>query len=534
MKCKNFILSIIFILPLVINAGPKPFAKSYDVIVVGAGGGGLSAGAELAKNGMKVLLIEKHSKVGGYMTNFQRGAYTFEVSLHAMDGLDPEGYSRAILTELGVIDRVKPIKLDPMYRAVFPDLVIDVPADAKAYEKLLKESFPDEAQGIERLFQNMQDIDTAMSALTGLLGGKRGEALKIIFTKPWLFYPVVKYWNKTLSEMLDDFIQDQRLLAVFTTLSGFAGNEPNQVSAMFFTMMWDSYHFNGYYYFEGGSQSISDALAEVIKENGGEILLNTLVTKILLEEGKAVGVRAEDGTEYLARYVVSNANALDTFFKLVGKEHLPANYVKRLEGMKIGTSAFMVYLGVNYDYQDKFPKGVHEIMISETYDQHQNFEWYRRGEVEKVSFAIANYSLVSPVAPSGKNVICITTIMPYDFKGDWYESEGYAQYKALKEKVAEALIKRAEQYLPDVSKYIEVMEVGSPRTMEHFTLNPKGAILGWDNIPEQSMMKRLPQETPIKNLYLAGAWTFPGGGQSAVLASGIMCAQKILSQEKKR
>jgi len=96
------------------------------------------------------------------------------------------------------------------------------------------------------------------------------------------------------------------------------------------------------------------------------------------------------------------------------------------------------------------------------------------------------------------------------------------------------LIKRAEKHLPGLSSHIEVMEVGSPRTMEHFTLNPKGTIFGWDNIPGQSMMNRLPQETPIPNLFLAGAWTFPGGGQSAVLNSGVMAAQKILKLENKR
>jgi len=87
--------------------------------------------------------------------------------------------------------------------------------------------------------------------------------------------------------------------------------------------------------------------------------------------------------------------------------------------------------------------------------------------------------------------------------------------------------------LPDLSQHLEVFEVGSPRTMEHYTLNPGGTIFGWDNTLDQSLMKRLKQETPIKNLYLAGAWTFPAGGQSAVLVSGIMAADKILKLEKK-
>jgi prolycopene isomerase len=335
--------------------------------------------------------------------------------------------------------------------------------------------------------------------------------------------------------MLNEYIHDQKLIVLFTQLSGFAGAEPDQVSALFFAMMWNSYHHGGFYYFVGGSQAVSNALAEVIRENGGEIKLNTLATKIVIENGRAVAVQTQDGSVYKCRYVVSNANAPQTFFKLVGKEYLPKAYVKKLENLKIGMSAYVVYLGVNKDYSEYFPKGLHELMITESYDQHENFEYYRQGIPEKAPFFITNYSLVDPTAaPPGKNVISLTILMPYDYKGDWYESQSYEKYRALKEEVAWVLIKRTEKYLPDLSKHIEFMEVGSPRTMEHFTLNPKGTIFGWDNTPEQSMFKRLPNKTPIPNLYLAGAWTFPGGGQSAVIASGTIAGKMILMEDKYR
>lgn len=507
-------------------------APQYDVVVIGAGGGGLASAAALSRNGYKVLLIEQHYKVGGYMTSFQRGEYTFEVSLHAIDGLDPGGMTRGTFEAVGIMDKVKPIKLDPMYRTVCPNHDLRVPADADEYKKLLIKEFPHEAEGLEELFDTMSKIEETMTGLVGLTGGQGGKGFAVLM-KPWVYWPVMKYWNKTLSEMLDDFVHDRELIAIFTQLSGYAGAEPDNVSAIFFSVMWTSYHMSGYYYFEGGSQAISNAMAEVIRENGGDILLQTLATDIVVEDGKAKAVATGDGKKYTCRWVVSNANAPDTFFKLVGRKHLPEDYLNRLEDMKIGLSAFVVYLGVDHDYSDVFD-GMHQIMINNTYDPAESFRYVYEGVPEKTGMALANYTVVDPgTAPPGKNVIVLITMLPYNWKNGWYESESYAKYDALKTETAKVLIKRAEEsYLPGLSSHIEKMEVGSPRTMEHYTLNPKGTIFGWDNIPEQSMLKRLPQQTPIENLLLAGAWTFPGGGQSAVMASGVLAASKIVSKDK--
>ena len=528
--------------------------SDYDVVVIGAGGGGLAAAARLALGGMKVLLIEQHYKVGGYMTNFYRGDYTFEVSLHAFDGLDDDGMNVSAFTDLGIINKVTPVKLSPMYHAVYPDgYSITVPADADEYCELLKQDFPQEAEGIDGLFRTLEGLNGFLAFTTKLGDGKILEAFSSV--RLWMFLKILKYWKATLTDMLDDHIKDQRLIAVITQLSGFGGEEPNNISAIYFAAMWNSYHRGGFYYFEGGSQSISNALAEVIQENGGTVMLSTRATKIVIEDGKAVAVKTDEGDEFSCRYVVSNANAPATFNTLVGAEHLPDSYMEELEDLTVGLSMVQVYMGVDYDYSDYFPQGVHEFIPNVTYDQAEAFRYMHEGNSEKVPFAILNYTLPDPgTAPEGKNVICLGTILPYDWEEDWYVSdiptdaitaatnnpshvcegyeEDYEAYTALKEEVASILISRAEEYLPGLSSHIEVMEVGTPRTMEYMTLNPGGSIFGWDNTPEQSLLNRLPQKTPIDNLYLAGAWTFPGGGQSAVLASGRMAALKILAREK--
>ena len=513
---------------------PPPLAQlgpgAYDVVVIGAGGGGISAAAKLAMGGMKVLVIEQHDRVGGYMTSFEREDYTFEVSLHAMDGMGREYFPK-----LGIEDKVKVVKFDPAYRSIFPDFTFDVPADPELYRQRLKEQFPHEAEGIDELFDDLGLIYEGMRSLMNLQDKKdTGATIWRIVKRPHMFWPIIKYWDKTCSEMLADYSQDEKLIALFIQLMAYTGTSADEVSGMFFAMMWVSYHHVGFYYFEGGSQAVTKALAEVVEENGGDILLNTLATKIVIEDGAAVAVQTKDGKEFKCRYVVSNANVLDTFFKMVGREHLPEEYTHRLETMKIGLPAFALYLGVDHDFTDTFPEGIHSYFVNSGYDQNKTFKYFREGNPEKAMFGLINYTMADPTdAPKGKNVISVVSIMPYDYKGGWYESVSYEKYKALKEEVAQVYVKRAEAVVPGLSEHIEVMEVGSPRTMEHYTLNPKGSIFGWEFSKDQTMMKRLPQKTPIKNLYLAGAWGgMYGGGQSAVLMGGHAAATTILGREK--
>ncbi len=203
-----------------------------------------------------------------------------------------------------------------------------------------------------------------------------------------------------------------------------------------------------------------------------------------------------------------------------------------LENMKIGASAYAVYLGVNKDYGKVLPEGTHTIFVNSTSNGMQNFKYFTEGNPEKSLFGLINYTAKDPSnVAKGKCVIAIVSMLPYNYMDNWQIDKGYDAYDALKKKIAKVYIKRAEKYLPGLSKHIEVMEVGTPRTMERYTSNPTGTIFGYEYNREQSMLKRLPQTTPIENLYLAGAWTFPGGGQSAVLISGSMAADTILGEE---
>ena len=510
-----------------------PVVEEYDVVVIGAGGGGLATAAALALEGLNVVLIEKHYKVGGFMTNFRRLDYRFEVSLHAINAAGASS-GEGNFARLDIADRIVPIKNDPIYRSVFPEMDIVIPADVDEYLALLKQEFPHESDGLDALFQELEDIKRVLDAVMRISSEFNIEDLLILLSDPGATLRLLKYLNISLHQALTEYVTDQELLGLFEQLVTFLGSGPSDLQALFFLTMWNSYHREGYFYIEGGSEAISNAMADVILENGGKIKLSTLATKIVVEDGKAVQVQTLNDACYNTRYVVSNANAPDTLLKMVGSEKLPAAYVEDLNEMEIGLPILSIFLGVDHDFTEYF-KGTHEIMVNETFDQDQTFDFVYEGNPQLAPYIIANYTSVDPTtAPEGKNVMVISTFLPYDWNETWKWELSYDAYMQTKQAAASVYIQRASKLIPGLESHIEVLEVGSPITNEVFTLNPEGAVYGWTNSISQATLLRLSQSTPIKNLFLAGAWTFPGGGQATVIDSGCSAADLVLELEGKK
>ncbi len=507
------------------GAGP---GSEFDVIVIGAGLGGLAAATHLGLNGYKVLVLEQHDKVGGCATRFERGDFTFDASLHEMAGGGPGKKDRGLYELLklwGIHKKVEFIELPQFYRSVFPDMDIRLPSNWEGFKTVLKEEWPEESKGIDR-FQRL--CEQTYDDLMELKDLYRCGPLKAFFIKtlvPVRQRTFFKYMNKTLQDVMDDCFRDQTLKAVVSQLWVYYGAPTSEQSALLGLMATEGYLGDGVWHVKGTSQALSDAYAERIRELGGEIRTGALVTRVIMENGIASGVETKDGAVYTARYIVANTDPYQLAFKLVGEKHFPAKYIDRLNEMKPANSLFGVYMGLNIDLAELGYEDTEIFYQPYTSDAKTLYDTMMRGDFRNGAVAITIYSNYGdPIyAPKGKSVVTLTAYSDMDIWPEYGEA-----YDAFKEKKVNELVELAAELIPELAdpECVEVKEGFTPRTLERFTMNKKGVVYGFYLSPEQ--WEKVPNRTPIPNLFIASNWTQVWHGMTSAQINGWQAAQLII------
>ncbi|MBC8497129.1 MAG: FAD-dependent oxidoreductase [Chloroflexi bacterium] len=507
--------------------------QKCDAIIIGAGLGGLSSAAYLAKAGKKVLVLEHHTIPGGYAQEFRRDKYRFKAALHALDGVAPGGWLHSILSELEVFDRVNFTRLDPFYTAQFPKHKISVPADPFAYEEELIRQFPDQADGIRKLIDAMVKVYYDVRRLTmDTELGRRPPTTEMPARYPHILGAMTQNWGAYLGQ----YVSDPQAQAVINTLLAYYGLPSSTLNAATFIVPWVSYHFFCAFYPEGGSMTLSRALEATIKKYGGDVRYRQTVNRIEIQDGKAVAVETEKGLRVEADVIVSNANAPDTMLNFVGREYLSPEYVRKVESAleRPAASSLVVYLGLERDLAAEGWTD-HEFFTFNGYDDEASFDVIMKGRFEEADVGIAYYNHADPTcAPEGCSVVTLITLASWDYGNQWGtggDLTNYSknpQYLELKEDAGDKLIQVAEKHIPGLRDAIKYKEVATPLTNYRYTRNPGGSIYGSEQSVDNMYIKRLNAKTPISNLFMTGAWVF-GGGMSAAMISGRGTARMALT-----
>ena len=514
-----------------VKVTPEIQQTAWDAIVIGSGLTGLATAVTLAQKGKKVLILEQHYVPGGYASSFKRKGFTFEISLHQTIALGEGGYLNKILSQLGVMGKITPIPLDSTLKlkTELGDLYV-----GPEYLNQLKQLFPQEADGIEKLDKLIDNImrETQRAMLLNSLPQPLRRALTRLITPT-----IYRYHRQTLTDILDAHFRDTRLKQLIAVQWGYYGLPQDRISGMFYLLDWGGFLKSGIYYLKGTSQSMSNAFVERLKELDGTLLLRQNVEEIIIENGCAVGVRSRrvrkngDGAvhEFRAPVIISNTNPFLTFNQLLdGEKHIPQSYWDIMAKLEPSTSAVVAYIGLDCPYET-FTRDRHHSVVEINLNDLDVNKTYREAVAGKNKGfnAVIHYSIMDPdLAPPGKSVIAT---IRNEFITAWKGLSEEA-YRAKKAEVTDEIVAALDERHPGIRDHIEVIEVGTPRTMTRYTNNPDGAFNGFAYTVERVGMfdGGLPAKTPLKGLYLASAWAGAvGGGHAGSIPSGFMLGQTI-------
>ena len=530
----RFTTSIVVMLLLAFGCAshvPVAGETDYDVIVIGAGMGGLSAAAHLAINDVTVLVLEQHDKVGGCVTNFQRGDFIFDASVHEIAGGGPGKNNRALykLLEItGVGPKVEFIELPHFYRSIYPGVDITLPSNWEGFKTALKEKWPEEAEGIDRFHELCSGLMDDLLSLKYMFryGGMRQFFIKAMV--PIRQRTLFAWKDKTFKDLMDHCFKNEDIKAVVSQLWVYYGAPVPEQSALISMAATEAYLGDGVWHVKGTSQALSDAYAERIRELGGEIKTDTLVTGITLKNGIATGVQTESGDTYTSRYVVSNTDPYQLVFNLVGERHFPDDYVEKLKQLKPANSLYGVYLGLNIDLKKL---GYHdtEIFYNTSKDSTDLYNQMMKGNFKEGAAAITIYSNYGdPIyAPEGKSVVVLNT---YSSMDSWPEYQSDAYYR-MKDEKAEELIALAAKVIPELADpdNIEEQDSFTPHTIKRYTMNKGGIVYGFYLSPDQ--WQKIPNHTPIDNVFIASNWSQAWHGVGSGQVNGWRAARLIMDRE---
>lgn len=514
------------------GAVPKQTPEGeYDAVVVGAGLGGLTCAAYLSKNGFKTILLEQYDVPGGYATSFTRlsenGDFTCEVSLHS--SVLGAGHSRQLLTELGVFDKLELVEHPHAWCSRFPDFPIDVPAKCglAGFERQLAGLFPNEAKGLADYFTLWRGVMTEAKALEKGLSDSEKFQFKTVFPNLWYIQ------DKTVGQLVDAHVCDPKAKAVLTQSCGYYGLPPSQLAAFYYLRPTGEYLELGGSYVKGTSQALSDALAKAITDAGGKIVFGATVESILMDNGRATGVKTHDGRSFTGRAVICNASGPQVFGKLLPGGSLPKPEHAKLKTYTYSPSSFVVWLGLNKDITKQFPYP--EVSYYGSFDSEANYKNAMDCDFDKAGFALMVYdNLVPGFSPQGCTSISIETLCGYKMWQEMekdYLADRKDRYNKKKEQLTNELIALTEKRaIPGLSKMIIMSDSATPLTNFRFTLNTAGALYGYNQSKDNSFMTRLSNKTGVPGLYLASAWGNPGGGYGGALLGGKSAFKDVMAE----
>jgi phytoene desaturase len=489
-----------------------------EIIIIGAGLGGLSAAIRLAKSGFDVTILEKNRTIGGKVNSVEAGGYKFDTGASLLT-------MRHVLEDLfdfcgkRIEDYLTIVALDPICRYFWSDgTKFDASGDLRKTETEIAELSPPDVENFRKyLTDSRRKYEIAEKTFLAHPLNDLPRLLRPKYLKDLLAISSMK----TLAAHNRAFFQSKKLRQLFNRFATYNGSSPYQTPATFALVPFVEFGL-GAWYVRGGMYEIPRALERLAKELGVKIYMESAVEKIIIENKKAVGVKA-GGEIFGCDAVVSNADAIETYRTLIEPEHRKNFSDAKLKRVEPSSSGFVLLLGA----KKKFPMlAHHNIFFSDDYKAEFDalFEDLRPAKSPTI-YVCATSQTDQTQAPAEQENLFVLVNAPYTSdRTNWTkEAEPYRNL----------IIKKLEDFgLKDLKSSIDFQKIITPEDFEKTYAANRGSIYGVSSNGIFSAFLRPPNRArQIENLYFVGGATHPGGGIPLVLLSGKMAASLICREK---
>lgn len=487
--------------------------KKYDAIIIGGGLGGLTTAVMLSKEGLSVCVLEQHSIIGGCLQSFKRNGCTLDTGMHYVGSLSEGQIMHQYFKYLGVIDSLKLQKLDENGFDHFHFSDGTSYCHAMGYENFidkLSQDFPDEYVNIKSLSKEINHVGNLISP-TILKEGKISNG-------------GIEYMSISAYNEIEKHIKSEKLKNVLAGNSGlFAGNK--LTTSLYEYGMITHSNIEGAYAFIDGSQQLADKLVEQIVSNGGEVLLNSQVTKINLNNDKVESVVLKSGECYEAKWVISSLHPAITFSMLENNTIYKKAFFSRINSLPNTYGLFTTYLLIK-------PNTIKYV--------NQNHYMFNNSDVWATDGIYNGHNIpftLLCMQPNSENeytkVITLLTPMPYSICAKWENTElgkRGEDYKEFKEQFSDAVIDFVCKFYPELRQNIAKKYTATPLTYRDYTSAPEGCAYGIIKDCRNPLITLLPARTRISNLLLTGQSLNIHGCIGTTVSSAITCSE-ILGME---
>ncbi len=498
----------------------------YDVIVIGAGLGGLSSSALLSHHGLKVLVLEQSGNIGGCCSTFERNGYRHDVGASIVEITQP---IELVFKTLGTAfnKEVDLVPCDPMFSILYRDGErITIEQSIEATGKVISSLSPGDGR---RWFDFCDYCSDMMDVFLDVMFTEPADTFadmgRLVKKNPKLLKYLLPFMA-TYQDLIQKYFKSEKVLKTMAYQSLYLGMAPALVPAPFAMIPYSEHR--GIWYPKGGMIRIPEALLRCGQKDGLEIRMNSPVKKVVIRNKRACGVVLEDGSEITSKAVVSNINPKMLYLKMIGEEHLPWLTKNGVKSLNLGKSLCMIYVGLDC----KPPLAAHHSFTAVSMQEVNDF-WTEHVETGVMLPANKNYGLFcwpshsdDSLAPKGHHVINVIPESFYRLKGTNWDS--------FKQTFVDEYIEYiSDKLLPGLKDHIVHAVASSPMDYERNLRLPEGALYCFDqDATHQAVFRPSAKSKCIDGLYLCGSGTHPGGGVPMTVGSGYIAYNKLIQCER--